>query len=91
MKKILFALAMTISLFSCKKDSSDDDTPGCYECTVTQTVVGMDDMNSTSTIEQCDLTGAQAQQVEKSGTVTQTMNMGGETITQKVVTKCNRK
>ncbi len=48
-------------------------------CTVEQSVVGMEDMNSSTTIWNAikKMTGAQAEAFEKAGTMSQTINSGG--------------
>ena len=88
MKRAILAIAVLALAFACKKDK--EEAKFCYTCTVSMVTDGVD-MGATSTVEQCNLTEAQKDQFEKSGTVENKITSGGETIVQKVTTKCTRK
>lgn len=90
MKKTLLLLGFAALLASCSKDKKDD-AKHCWTCKVAVTYTP--DMGANSTIDQevCDRTEAEIRQYEKAGTVSQTVNNNGMTITQSAVTTCTQK
>lgn len=89
MKKVLFLfVALTATVFSCKKES---EKKYCWKCITTVTMTPSSAGGTgTSTNTVCDQSEEQIRNYEKAGTQTTTSSAGGVTVTMKSTTKCGR-
>lgn len=88
MKKILLGLFAITFLLACKKDS---DAKFCYECTTKISSTDVMDMGSEMTIEQCDITEAEARQYESNSSGKVTSKVEGVSLTVTSTTTCTKK
>lgn len=83
MRKTILLVAIIVSHVSCEKKQ-------CWTCTATTTMQA----SSTPTVKNvketavCDMTAAGIKEVEKSGTITDTIYYGNALVTHKTVTIC---